>query len=62
MELNPVEGTIYARSTVHIKVTVRPCHSEAYSSVIKYVLTSLAKGKHACLQAMHDLRNKAACL
>ena len=44
MELNPVQGTIFARSNVHIKVTVRPGHGESYYSVINYTLTSPSKG------------------
>lgn len=44
VELSQVEGVIHARSTVHIKVTVRPCHSERHCCTIKYSILSQVKG------------------
>lgn len=61
MELNPEKGIIYARSTVHIKVTVRPRHSETYSSVISYALTSPSKGTVYMLHELLKSCNFGVC-
>lgn len=40
VELSHTEGFVYSQSSVHVKVTVRPCHSEIYCCRIKYALLS----------------------
>ena len=44
VELSQTEGVIYARSTVHVKVTVRPCQRETRHCTINYSVLSQSKG------------------
>lgn len=52
VELSQTEGVIYARSTVHVKVTVRPSQRETRRCTINYSVLSQSKGT---TRAMHQL-------